>query len=391
MTRAAALDPIMRIFRLAQLHESGRHRTRRTDGPRITGGSTTRDKDRTMAFASPLRSLRGIGLKAAGLAAAALIASAAVPPALAQDMPELDLKFGHPYNEDHPLAKGAQMFADIIAEKSGGKITIAVFPNSTIGSSRDLVEAMQIGAVHFALVPTTNVASFYEPLDIFYLPFLFRDKEHAYAVADGPVGQKLYADMLDKIGIRTLGMYESGFRTITTRDTKVEMPDDMKGIKFRVVNNPLNVDTFKALGANPTPMALSEVFTALQQGTVDGQDNPVGNVKAFGFDKVQKNITLSHHQWAGIMFLADDKMWAELPDNVKELFAETALETQEWERKALNEQEGQFLAEMEAGGMVVTRLTPEQSQAFQDAMEPVWNTYRDKLGNDLIESAVNAK
>ena len=138
-------------------------------------------------------------------------------------------------------------------------------------------------------------------------------------------------------------------------------------------------------------MALSEVFTGLQQGTVDGQDNPVGNVKAFGFDKVQKNITLSHHQWAGIMFLADDKMWAELPDNVKELFAETALETQEWERKALNEQEGEFLAEMEAGGMVVTRLTPEQSKAFQDAMEPVWNEYREKLGAEFIQSAVDAK
>lgn len=342
-----------------------------------------------MALAHTLRSMRGIGLKAAGLATAALITAAA--PAAAQDMPELELKFGHPYNEEHPLAKGAQMFADIIAEKSDGKITIAVFPNSTIGSSRDLVEAMQIGAVDFALVPTTNVASFYAPLDIFYLPFLFRDKEHAYAVADGPVGQKLYADMLEKIGIRTLGMYESGFRTITTRDTKVEMPDDMKGIKFRVVNNPLNVSTFKALGANPTPMALSEVFTGLQQGTVDGQDNPVGNVKAFGFDKVQKNITLSHHQWAGIMFLADDKMWAELPDNVKELFAETALETQEWERKALNEQEGEFLAEMEAGGMVVTGLTPEQSKAFQDAMEPVWNEYREKLGAEFIQSAVDAK
>jgi len=344
-----------------------------------------------MALGSLHRTTRTLGLKAGILATAALIACAAAPAAFAQDMPEMSLKFGHPYNETHPLAQGAQKFADIIKEKSGGKIDIAVFPNSTIGSSRDLVEAMQIGAVDFALVPTTNVASFYEPLDIFYLPFLFRDKEHAYAVADGPVGQKLYEDMLDKIGIRTLAMYESGFRTITTRDTKVEMPDDMKGIKFRVVNNPLNVATFKALGANPTPMALSEVFTALQQGTVDGQDNPVGNVKAFGFDKVQKNITLSHHQWAGIMFLANNGMWEKLPDNVKELFAETALETQEWERKALNDQEGEFLAEMEAGGMTVTRLTPEQSKAFQDAMEPVWTEYRGKLGSELIDSAVNAQ
>lgn len=344
-----------------------------------------------MTFANPLRLTRSLFRQAGILAGAAIIASAAMSQAVGQDMPDLALKFGHPYNEDHPLAKGAQKFADIVREKSGGKIDVTVYPNSTIGSSRDLVESMQIGAVDFALVPTTNVASFYEPLDIFYLPFLFRDKEHAYAVADGPVGQKLYADMLAKIGIRTLAMFESGFRTITTRDTKVEKPSDMQGIKFRVVNNPLNVATFKALGANPTPMALSEVFTGLQQGTVDGQDNPVGNVKAFGFDKVQKYITLSHHQWAGIMFLADDKMWQELPETVQQLFQETALETQEWERKALNEQEEKDLAAMEAGGMTVTRLTPEQSKAFQDAMQPVWDEYRGKLGEELIQSAVDAK
>lgn len=312
-------------------------------------------------------------------------------PAAAQDMPEMAMKFGHPYNENHPLAKGAQKFAEIVGEKSDGKIKIQVFPNSTIGTSRELVEAIQIGVVDFALVPTTNVASFYPPLDIFYLPFLFRDSEHAYAVSDGSVGEALYAGMLEKTGIRTLAMYESGFRTITTAETKVEIPDDMKGIKFRVVNNPLNVATFKALGANPTPMALSEVFTGLQQGTVDGQDNPVGNVKAFGFDKVQGNITLSNHQWAGIMFLADNKMWEGLPDNVKALFQETAIETQNWERKELSAVESSYLEEMEKDGMVVTRLTPEQTTAFQKAMEPVWAEYRDKIGAELIQSAVDTK
>lgn len=315
----------------------------------------------------------------------------AIAPAMAQDYPEMTLKFGHPYAETHPLALGAQMFADEVAEKSGGNIKINVFPNSTIGSSRELVEAIQIGVVDFALVPTTNVASFYPPLDIFYLPFVFRDSAHAYAVSDGPVGQGLYADMLAKTGIRTLAMYESGFRTITTAETKVEMPDDMKGIKFRVVNNPLNVATFKALGANPTPMAISEVFTGLQQGTVDGQDNPVGNVKAFGFDKVQGNITLSNHQWAGIMFLADDKMWADLPENVQALFSETALSTQEWERAELNKVEGEYLDQMAADGMVVTRLTPEQTAAFQTAMEPVWDEYRGKIGAELIQSVVDTK
>lgn len=337
------------------------------------------------------RARAGRFARAAGALAGAWLLAASAGAAVAADYPKLDLKFGHPYNEAHPLARGAQMFADQIAEKSGGEITISVFPNSTIGSSRDLVEAMQIGVVDFALVPTTNVASFYPPLDIYYLPFIFRDREHAYAVADGPVGAGLTADMLEKIGIRTLAMYESGFRTITTRDTKVSEPDDMKGIKFRVVNNPLNVATFKALGANPTPMALSEVFTGLQQGTVDGQDNPVGNVKAFGFDKVQGNITLSNHQWAGIMFLANEKMWKSVPEEVQTLFAETALETQAWERETLNAEEAKYLSEMEAGGMVVTRLTPEQTAEFQKAMAPVWAEYRGKIGEALVQSVIDTK
>lgn len=330
------------------------------------------------------------GLLGLGIAAS-LAGGLASAPACASDWPDLSLKFGHPYNESHPLARGAQKFADIVKEKSGGQIKIAVFPNSTIGAARALVESMQIGVVDFALVPTTNVATFYKPLDIFYLPFLFRDSKHAYAVSDGPIGQKLFEDMRKKIGIRTIAMFESGFRTITTRDKKIEKPSDMKGVKFRVVTNPLNVDTFQALGANPTPMALSEVFTGLQQGTIDGQDNPVGNVKAFGFDKVQKFITLSNHQWAGIMFLANDKMWLSQPENVQKLFADAAKETESWERDALNNEEASYLDEMQKAGMTVTRLTPEQSAAFKEAMKPVWDKYRDKIGAELIQSVVDTK
>lgn len=307
------------------------------------------------------------------------------------DIPDLHLKFGHPYNEKHPLAQAAVMFAKIIGEKTDGHIKITVYPNSTIGSSRALVESMQLGVVDMALVPTTNVASFYHPLDLFYLPFLFRDREQAYDVADGPVGQSLYAGLLKKTGIRTLGMYESGFRTITTRNTPVHMPDDMKGIKFRVVNNPLNVATFKALGANPTPMPLSEVFTALQEGTVDGQDNPIGNVVAFGFDKVQRYITLSHHQWAGIMVLISNKTWQKLPPKVQTMFKEAAATTQAWERKMVNEKNKQYLKDMKAHGMTVINLTDAQKKAFQNKMQSVWKQYRSEIGEKLIDEAVATK
>jgi len=335
--------------------------------------------------------LRQLARSATTTLTATIAAFAINTTAFAADYPEMTLKFGHPYNEAHPLAQGAQKFADIVGERSGGNITVQVFPNSTIGSSKELVEAMRINVVDIALVPTTNVASFYPKLDVFYLPFVFRDRQHAYAVSDGEVGQKMFEDMRQKIGIRTLAMYESGFRTITTRDKKILSPEDMEGVKFRVINNPLNVATFAALGANPTPMPLSEVFTGLQQGTVDGQDNPVGNVRAFGFDKVQGNITLSNHQWAGIMFLVNDGKYAGFSPEVQELLASVAKETQDWERDEINRVESQLLGEMEAGGMEVTRLTPEQSKAFQDKMAAVWEEYSEKLGSDLIDAVVNTK
>jgi TRAP-type C4-dicarboxylate transport system substrate-binding protein len=186
-------------------------------------------------------------------------------------------------------------------------------------------------------------------------------------------------------------MYESGFRTITTRDKKIETPDDLKGVKFRVVGNPLNVDTFKALGANATSMSLSEVFTGLQQGTVDGQDNPIGNVKAFGFDRVQKNITLSNHQWAGIMFLINDVKYSKYPKNVQDLLQAVATETQNWQREEINRVEAKYLTEMEADGMTVTRLTPAQSKLFQDKMSGIWKKYTPRIGAELIQSAVNTQ
>lgn len=345
-------------------------------------------KESTAGFAKRVQSMRQLFMSALVAGAACLSPGGA---AKAADYPEMTLKFGHPYNEAHPLAIGAQRFADTVKERSGGNITVEVFPNSTIGSSRELVEAMRINVVDIALVPTTNVASFYPKLDVFYLPFVFRDRHHAYAVSDGEVGQALFEDMRSQIGIRTLAMYESGFRTITTRDKKIEKPEDMEGIKFRVINNPLNVATFAALGANPTPMPISEVFTGLQQGTVDGQDNPVGNVRAFGFDKVQGYITLSNHQWAGIMFLINDGKFSGFDEATQELLASVAKETQDWEREEINRVEGQLLSEMEADGMVVTRLTPEQTAAFQGKMAAVWEKYSGQLGQDLIDAVVNAK
>lgn len=213
----------------------------------------------------------------------------------------INLRLAHAYDEKQPLHQGAMKMAAIVAEKTNGKVQIKLFPNSTLGSPREITEGMKNGTIDMGLIPTTNAAVFYNKLDLFYLPFLFSSKEQAYAVSDGPVGAKLYEEYRQKTGIKTLGMYESGFRQLTNSKKPVRVPADLAGLKIRSTDSPINVDTFKSLGVNTSPMAMGEIFTALQQGTVDGQDNPIGNVYALSFYKVQKYLTLTRHQWAGIM------------------------------------------------------------------------------------------
>ncbi|MER1966628.1 TRAP transporter substrate-binding protein [Castellaniella sp. GW247-6E4] len=337
------------------------------------------------------RSLLRLGVSG-GMLAGAGILPGVIGSAWAQGgkTPEFKLKFGHPYNVKHPLAKGAEKFAGLLAERTGGAVQVDVYPNSTIGSSQALVNGMQMGAVDIALVPTTDVATFYDPLDVFYLPFIFSDSAHAYRFADGAAAKGLYEEMRSRTGIRYLAMMESGFRTITTRATAVRAPDDLKGLKMRVPNNPINIATFRALGANATSMALSEVFTALQQGTVDGQDNPIGNVYSFGFYKVQGYETLSNHQWAGIMFLISDAKFAALPADVQKVVAEAAKESQDWERAELQRENGNYLDLMRKEGLQVIDLNDDERARFRAKTKTVVEEFGKGLSRELIDSAVKA-
>jgi len=303
----------------------------------------------------------------------------------------VNLRLAHAYDEKQPLHQGAMKMAAIVAEKTNGKIQIKIFPNSTLGSPREVTEGMKNGTVDMGLIPTTNAAVFYNKLDLFYLPFLFANKEQAYAVSDGPVGTKLYEEFRQKTGIRTLGMYESGFRQLTNSKKAVRVPADLAGLKIRATDSPINVDTFKSLGVNTSPMAMGEIFTALQQGTVDGQDNPIGNVYALSFYKVQKYLTLTRHQWAGIMILMSEKQWAKLTPEYQKIVQDAARESVALQRKDINTKEQGFVDIMKKEGLQVIDITPEERKLFQDKMQTVWDKYQDKIGKDLIEAAVKTK
>ena len=309
--------------------------------------------------------------------------------ASAADYPKMTLKFGHPYAEAHPLAQSAVRFAEMVKERSGGNIQVDLFPAGALGNPNDMLDGLGMGVVDFTLVPSTNVATRYAPLDLFYLPYLFRDHQHAYDTADGDVGRELNKGLTKATGLKSFGMFESGFRTITTANTKVEKPEDLRGVKIRVTNSPINIATFKVLGANATPLPASELFPALQQGAVDGQDNPIGNVLTMGFYSVQKYITLSNHQWAGVMMLGSSSAFDSMPENVQTLLTQAATEARDWERQTLVDSEEHDKKALAEAGMTIINLTPEQKDAFIAQTQPVWDEFSAKIGPDLIAQVKN--
>lgn len=301
-----------------------------------------------------------------------------------------ELRFAHPYNENHPLHLAAQKFADTVEKESNGSIKIKMYPNGSLGGATDLLEGLQMNTVDMSLVATAIASTKYKPLDLFYLPFLFNDREHAYKVADGEVGQALYQGYLDKTGIKTLGMFESGFRTITNSKHIVRTPDDLKGLKIRVADAPVSIDTFNALGVNGSPIPLNELFTALQQGTVDGQDNPLGNVYTMKLYEVQPYITLSQHQWAGIMFVINNKVFEGFTDEEKKIVLDAAKEAEEWQRQEMQKAEQEYMKAIKEAGVEITELKPDEKEAFRKAMEPIWKKYEGEIGKELIQKAVDA-
>jgi tripartite ATP-independent transporter DctP family solute receptor len=219
---------------------------------------------------------------------------------------------------------------------------------------------------------------------------MFRDKQHVYKVVDGPLAADIYKGA-DSKGMIVLGTWENGFRHITNNVRPIAKPEDLKGIKIRVMESDMYINMFKSLGANPTPMAMGEVFTALQQKTVDAQENPVGQIYASKFYEVQKYLTLDGHSYSPETVVFSLKTWGKLPKEYQDIIQKASDEAREWDRKRSAEMEGKFLDEMKAKGMQVTDLTADQKAAFVNQMKPIWEKYYNVIGKDLVDKILNTK
>lgn len=300
---------------------------------------------------------------------------------------EFDLIEAHTTTEDHPYTLGMVRFAQLVRERSGGRVAITIHHSRQLGDERQVVEGLQLGTVHLAVSSTGPLGGFVPDMNVLDLPFLFRDANHAYRVLDGEIGRSLL-DRFDAVGIKGLAFWENGFRHITTAKKPVVRPADLKGLKIRVMENRVHQAAFRQLGADATPMAWGEVFTSLQQGLLDAQENPIPIVSTFKLYEVQKFLALTGHVYSPAPVLLSKKSWDKMPADLRKILLEAAVEVAKVQRQLNRTQEQKQLGELKAKGMTVIE-EPDRA-AFRDAMRPVVEQFQGQFGG-LVQRIASTK
>jgi tripartite ATP-independent transporter DctP family solute receptor len=292
---------------------------------------------------------------------------------------ERTLKFGLNGPEGHPAVAGMKKFAAAVEAKSGGKIKVQLFLNGTLGSDQATLSAVKGGTVEMAVMNSGILASEVKALEIFDFPFLFNNEKEADAIADGPIGQKMHAALADK-GIIGLSYWELGFRNITTGKRALNKVDDIVGLKLRVIPNAINVDWVKALGANPTPLPFTEVYSALEQGAIDGQENPISVIAANKFWEVQKFVALTNHQYNPQSVIFSKKVWDTLSPADRKIIDDSADEATKSQRESSRAALASNLELLKKNGMTVTQLPAAEVAKLREKMKPVLDKHSALVG-----------
>ena len=314
-----------------------------------------------------------------------LIASVALAVAgvsTAQDVKTI--KFANQNTAGHPIVLGMEKFKEIVEKNSGGKIKVNVFPGGTLGSDQANVSAIQGGTLEMASMNSGIFASQVKEFAIFDFPFMFGSGKEADAVVDGAVGKKLHAKLEEK-GIVGLGFYELGFRNISNSKRAINKVEDLEGLKLRVIPNPINVDWVKALGANPTPLPWPEVYAALEQKAVDGQENPVATINGAKLYEVQKHLALTGHQYNPQSVIISKKFWDKLSAAEKKILSDAASDSAKYQREQARKLEASILENLKKNGMQVTQLPAAELDKLRDKMRTVTARYGVTVGQDLVK------
>ncbi|QPC45246.1 TRAP transporter substrate-binding protein [Kaustia mangrovi] len=293
------------------------------------------------------------------------------------------LRFAHtqPTSDTHHLA--AERFAELVEERTDGEITISIHPAGELGNDPAILEGIRLGTIDIGQTGNPFYTRFEPKLNVLDLPFLFSDYEHVYQTIDGEIGQELLGE-LEKHGMKGLAFWEIGFRKLTNSKRAVKTPEDIKGLKIRTTPNPAHVQAFELLGAAPTPMAFTEVYLALETGTVDGQENPLNIIRSNQFQEVQSHLSFTDHAYTVSIVSMNLAKFDALPEDQQKILLDAAGEAAVYQRKLNREQASSDLEAIEAAGVEV--VEDVDREAFKTMVyEPVKKTYVDRFGPEIVD------
>jgi TRAP-type transport system periplasmic protein len=294
------------------------------------------------------------------------------------------IRFGYGLAEDSNQGRAAKFFADDLAKRTGGKMKMKGFASASLGSDTQMQNALIGGAQEMMVGSTATLVGIVKDFGVFDLPFLFANEKEADAVFDGPFGQKLAAKLQDK-GMVGLVYWENGFRNLTNSKRPVTKLEDMQGIKLRVMQNPMYIDMFNSMGANAVPLAFSELFTALETRTVDGQENPVNTIQSSKFYEVQKYLSLTKHVYSPWIVTASKKWWDGLNADEKKAIQESAIAARDFERKDSRAEAEKAVEGLKAKGMQVTVVSDTELARMREKAKPAFDKFAADGGADLIK------
>lgn len=290
------------------------------------------------------------------------------------------IKFGHSQNESNNRHKAALKFKEQVDQKSNGKIEVQIYPGEQLGSEQAMLQSLTTNSIQVTAVATGLYASYDKNIGVLELPYLFEDFEQAWKVLDGPVGKEIVEPLVDK-GIRVIAYWENGFRHVTNNKGPIEKPSDLSGLKIRTPEIPVSLSVLSAMGSNPIGMAYGELYTALEQNVVDGQENPLSNIYSSKIFEVQKYVSLTGHQYSPLPFAISETFWKTLSPNDQKVIEESAEEAGQLYRDLVVGDDQKLVAELQEEGMEINEV---DKKPFREAVEPVYKEYVSIYG-DLIE------
>lgn len=296
---------------------------------------------------------------------------------------ETIIRFGHGAAESNERHLAVMKFKELVEEKSDGKMKVQVYPNEQLGSEAEMIESVTFNDLQ--MVAASAFSQYEQRISVFELPYLFDSYEQAWSILDSEIGQRVAEPLLED-GLRVVAYFENGFRHVTS-NKPIEEPEDLGGLKIRTPEFPLSISTFKAFGSNPTPMAFGELYMALQQGTVDAQENPIANTYASKFNEIQDYLNLTGHQYMPLPVAISEEFWQTLTPEEQEIIKSSASEAAKFHRDILRENEEKMLSELEGAGMTV--IQPDRDK-FREKAEAVYEAYKNRFGEDFVNNLLKA-